>query len=322
MALYASATSSSGTTRSKTRPGSIVPDHTSPMSSEMYARTGATPPRTPTLDENICCTGSSGPPAGTPTYPTRPPGRAESSACCMDSFVPTHSSAASAPTTSSRSMTRATPSAPRSATTSVAPNRAQPDRAVADDDDGRARSDPAGERRVVAGAHDVAQGQDARQQGRVRVVRGRHQRAVRERDAHVLALTGVRRDPVVVRLAPPAELRARGVDPVATVHARVVADREGRDHELAGAHRTDVRTDLLDDPDELVADPVRLLGGPDPAVRPEVGAAHARCHDAHDRVGRQDDAGVGDRLEADVEGAVDDGGAHGMAFRRTFRGSR
>src|SRR3712207_7604446 len=37
------------------------------------------------------------------SYPTRPPGRTVSSACCIDSLVPTHSSTASGPTPPSRS---------------------------------------------------------------------------------------------------------------------------------------------------------------------------------------------------------------------------
>ena len=88
----------------------------------MYPRTGATPPRTPTFVENIRPTGSSGPPAGTPTNPTCPPGRAERNAWSIDSLVPTHSSTTSGPMPSNSSLSRATPSSPRSGTTSVAPN--------------------------------------------------------------------------------------------------------------------------------------------------------------------------------------------------------
>src|SRR5215208_375294 len=69
----------------------MPPSSTSPSSSGRYTRTGAPPPRTPTLRKNICPIGSSTP-CGTPTKPTIEPARAMSSAVCIDWPVPTHSS--------------------------------------------------------------------------------------------------------------------------------------------------------------------------------------------------------------------------------------
>ncbi|CPU66000.1 Uncharacterised protein [Mycobacteroides abscessus] len=54
-----------------------------------------------------------------------------------------------------------------------------------------------------------------------------------------------------------------------------------------------------------VLDPV------DAAVRPQVRPAHARGLDAHDRVGRREQARVVALLHADVVRGVDDGRAHG-----------
>src|SRR5438270_2368337 len=61
-------------------------------------------------------------PCGTPTKETYPPLRVQLIACSIASCVPTHSSTESAPIPLVMSIIRATPSSPRSATTSVAPN--------------------------------------------------------------------------------------------------------------------------------------------------------------------------------------------------------
>src|SRR5207244_4819399 len=58
------------------------------------------------------CSGATLPGGGVP----------ERRACCIDSWVPTHSSTASAPMPSVNSLMRSTPSSPRSVTMSVAPN--------------------------------------------------------------------------------------------------------------------------------------------------------------------------------------------------------
>ena len=69
--------------------------------------------------------------------------------------------------------------------------------------------------------------------------------------------------------------------------------------------------DGLDDADGLVAHALaRRRLGPR-LVRPEVAAADAGAGDADDRVGRVDDRGVGDVLDANVAGLVHDGCTHG-----------
>src|SRR5919112_799857 len=109
-------------------------------------RTGAPPPRTPTVRKNICATGSSTP-CGTPTKPTIEPARAMSIAVRIDCPVPTHSSAASTPT--------------------------PPVIAVADHRDGLAPLDPRADGRVMAGGEDVGE-REQRAQHLVGVAGSRH----------------------------------------------------------------------------------------------------------------------------------------------------
>src|SRR6185312_5975952 len=122
MALYPSGTSSSPTVRSKTRPGSTVPSRMSGISSSMYARAGAAPPVNVTFRNTV--SNPSGPSVycGTPMRLIAPPARAIFTAVSMDGSVPTHSSTACVPSPRVSSRTRSTPSSPRAATTSVAPN--------------------------------------------------------------------------------------------------------------------------------------------------------------------------------------------------------
>ena len=73
IARYPSGTSSSDATRSKTRPGSILPARTSGRSCGMYARAGAGPPATLTFFQKVRLTGIESS-SGTPTRPIAPPG--------------------------------------------------------------------------------------------------------------------------------------------------------------------------------------------------------------------------------------------------------
>ena len=68
--------------------------------------------------------------------------------------------------------------------------------------------------------------------------------------------------------------------------------------------------DVLDDAEELVADPGAGLPLPVPPVRPEVGAADAGGDDPDDGVGGQLDLGVGHLLDPDVARSFEDGGTH------------
>ena len=95
------------------------------------------------------------------------------------------------------------------------------------------------------------------------------------------------------------------------VRARAVAEGERRDHEVARCEVGDVGADVLDDADELVADRAGLERRV-AAVVPEVRAADAGEHDAHDRVGRLDDDRVGPVAGLDRVGLVEDGCTHGL----------
>jgi hypothetical protein len=66
--------------------------------------------------------------------------------------------------------------------------------------------------------------------------------------------------------------------------------------------------DLFDDAHELVTDAVRLFRGGDAAIGPQIGPADARGDDTNDRVGTGGQDGIGDVLDADVAGGVDDSG--------------
>src|SRR4051794_40609758 len=83
-------------------------------------------------------------------------------------------------------------------------------------------------------------------------------------------------------------------------HHDQVADLRGAD---LGAHG-------LDDADRLVAHALPARGRPQ-IVRPEAAAADAGAGHADDRVGRMDDRGVSDVLDANVAGLVHDGCTHG-----------
>ena len=69
--------------------------------------------------------------------------------------------------------------------------------------------------------------------------------------------------------------------------------------------------DGFDDADELVPDPLAAPARLHRPVRPEIAAADAGAGDADEGIGRLDEAGVGNVLDPDVAGAVDDGCAHG-----------
>ena len=155
----------------------------------MYARAGATPPRSATLRPNICADVDARPSrrAARPTKPTAPPSRAMEIAVRIDCSVPTASmhgvralAAGQLPHRGDRLVTAL-------GTTSVAPNRramavrascrpsamirsapsrwaaSTPHRPTAPSPTTatvRARAHPGGERGVVAGRHHVGQRED------------------------------------------------------------------------------------------------------------------------------------------------------------------
>ena len=183
---------------------------------------------------------------------------------------------------------------------------AEADRAVADDRRGLAGADPgAATAAWWPVAHHVGERQQRRHQRVVRADRQDDERAVRLRDAHRLALAAVELGP-----APAAAVEARGVQPLPAEDAGAVGPGERRDDEVAGLDGADLGADVLDDADELVAHAAAGLARLHRLVGPEVAAADAGAGDAHEGVGRFDDPGVGDVLDADVAGAVHDGCSH------------
>jgi hypothetical protein len=94
------------------------------------------------------------------------------------------------------------------------------------------------------------------------------------------------------------------------VRARLVAERERGDHELALSDVADVGAHGLDDPDELMADRAGLERRV-AAVVPQVRAADAGQHDANDRVGALDDDRVGPLAGLDAVGCEEESCAHG-----------
>lgn len=182
----------------------------------------------------------------------------------------------------------------------------QADRPVTDDDHRGAGLDLGGDGRVPACAHDVGQRQQAGDQVVGRLVGGGDQGAVGRRDTDVIGLAG----------AHELAVHTRGLVAVAAVRTGVVRGGERADDELARLDGGDLAADLLDDADVLVAHRVGLVHGVDTAVVPQVGAADAGGGGADDRVGGPEDLRLGNVLDTDVTGLVDDGCAHGGVSAR------
>jgi len=142
-------------------------------------------------------------------------------------------------------------------------------------------------RRVVPRAHHVGQGQQ-RAQDVIRVpgTGDGDQGAIRQGDAHGLALSAVN---LAVPESPTVD--ALGGDASATVRAGAIAVGKRGDHEIAPGDAPDLGANLLDDADKLVADGTLRVRGLATVV-PEVRAADAPQHDAHDGVRWCRDDGV------------------------------
>lgn len=190
---------------------------------------------------------------------------------------------------------------------------AQPDGPVADDGDGGALADARAHGGMVAGAHDVGEGEQTGQQVVVGDGLGGQldQGAVGVRDPDGLALAAV-----VADRAPEAAVHAGGVQALGAVVAGAVGPHEGGHDEVPGAQAGDGGAGLLDDAEELVPDALTGLARGLAAVGPQVAAADAGTQDADDGVLGALDRSVGHLLHADVVRGVDDGGAHGGAALR------
>jgi hypothetical protein len=178
----------------------------------------------------------------------------------------------------------------------------QPDGAITDHGDGPAWTGLGGHGAEPAGAEHVGGREETRDEIVRGDVRSGDERAVGERDASQLCLRadGAHEHPLDTRalVAGLAEL------------AGAVGGPERADHELAGRDRVDLAADLLDDADVLVAHRGRPVDRFDPAVGPQVRAAHAGRGQPDDRVSRLQDPGVLAVFHPDVAGGVQDSSTH------------
>jgi len=173
----------------------------------------------------------------------------------------------------------------------------QPDGAVTDHGDPLAGGDSGGVGSVVAGAEDIGERQQGRDERRVGRDRQLHQGAVGERNTNRLGFTAL------VGYAVPEGrfgVGAGGVQPHAAELAGVVGDRERGDDQVALLDGGDLRADLFDDADELVPHPGGAVAGTHRVVGMQVAAADAGGGDAHQGVGGLLDLAVGDVLDADI----------------------
>jgi len=92
--------------------------------------------------------------------------------------------------------------------------------------------------------------------------------------------------------------------------AGVVGGPERADHELAGPDVLDLTADLLDDADILMAHRRRPLDRFDPAVGPQVRAAHTARRQPDDGIGRLDDPRVLAVLHPDITRAIQNSTTH------------
>jgi hypothetical protein len=184
-------------------------------------------------------------------------------------------------------------------------DRRQSHRAVADHRHRRALVDAGGHGTVVAGAEHVRQGEQGRQQLGILTDGQLDQRALGLRDAYGLALAAVH------AVGPPqAAVPAGGLQALAAEVAGVVRPDERRQHDVPAPQPGHLPAEVLHDAEELVPDPLALLGGRPGLVRPQVAAADARAEHADQGVGGCPQDRVGHVLHAHVTGTVDQGCTH------------
>ena len=182
---------------------------------------------------------------------------------------------------------------------------AESDGTVADHGDALPGADLGDDGRVVAGAHDVGEGE---QGGHQRVVLADGQRVegpVRLRDAHGF---GLRAGHVGV----PEEAAMDALRLQALLAEDAGAVREGERHhnhvaDLDGAY---VSADLLHHTDRLVPHHARTVARLQRLVGPKVGAADAGARHADHRIGRLLDRRIGNVLDANIACCVHHCSAH------------
>jgi hypothetical protein len=189
---------------------------------------------------------------------------------------------------------------------------AEADGAVADDGDALAEADDGGHRRVVAGTQHVREREQRRKQCLVSGSIQRIERPVSLRDAQCFGLGPA--DPAAVSEEPTMD--ARGLQAVVAEDAVAVRVRERHHDQIARLQHPDVRTDLLDDADCLVAHDPGTLTRVEARVGPQVAAADAGARDADNRVCRLDDLRVFHLFDADVAGAMHNSCLHHFLLSR------
>jgi hypothetical protein len=170
---------------------------------------------------------------------------------------------------------------------------------------------------VVTGGEHVRERQEVRNEAFVRLSGRGDERPVGQGDADHLTLSTVDHVPVAIGVAPAPSMDAGRVDAAAAEGAGVVGEHERGDHEVARLDRLNVGSDLLDDADELVADPPGTVHLGQPAIGPEVGPADTSGHDTDDGITVLDQLGSVDIFDADVSGGVENGGSHGPFLSTT-----
>jgi hypothetical protein len=183
---------------------------------------------------------------------------------------------------------------------------AQADGAVTDDGRRVPGTDPGGDRRMLARPHHVREREERRHQRVVLANRQHDECSVRLRDTQRFRLCSV-----AVPVPEEPSVDARRVQTFVAEDASAVRVREWHDDEIADVHGADVGAGGLDDANGLVSHAAAGLAVFQRLVRPEIAAADGGASHADERVGRLDQAGIGDGFDADVAGAVHDGRAHG-----------
>jgi hypothetical protein len=96
------------------------------------------------------------------------------------------------------------------------------------------------------------------------------------------------------------------VQPFLAEDARPVGPCERRSDKITDFDFANIGAYGLDNADELVSHPAAGLAGFHLFVRPEIAAADGGAGDDHERISGFNQTGIGDGLDPDVTGTIDD----------------
>jgi hypothetical protein len=153
---------------------------------------------------------------------------------------------------------------------------------------------------MMTRAHHIRERQQRRHQRIVLADRQSDERAVCLRDAHRLSLRSIGITPIAEKSA----VKARCLQSFVTEDAGAVGVGERHDNQIASLHGADTGTDRFDDADSFVTHATASLAVFHRLIWPEIAAADARIGDGHERIGRLDQASVGDGLDTDIACAI------------------